>query len=791
METHVEGFAIQPAAASTAGSSSYGVRVSGGGGRVVIRYDTIIAGVGADGAAGTAGNGGSNGNGGGTGGNGNCDDPVPNQIVGSGGGSPCNRVGGVGGQGGFGKSNGFPGEFGGSGGAWGNPGGPGLKGGDGTSGVAGSNGSSASSVGTNSGGLYLAPAGNNGSSAGTDGFGGGGGGGGGGQDCTLCFDGQGNAGGGGGGAGCGGGVGFAGTGGGGSIGVFVAGTGRALVDQNSITTAAGGRGGNGGNGGAGGTGGTGGAGGLACTSEVGAGGNGGNGGAGGVGGGASGAAGGPSVGILRLGGTLDSGGANLYSTGTGGAGGTGGSGRTPAPNGPTGLHQASYPDFVGSLGTPSLSVSSVTVVEPSSGTTTLTFVVTLSKVTTQTVTVGYATVDGTAIAGSDYVATSGTLTVAPWVGAQTVAVTVLGDSLSEAQESFTLHLSSPVHATLAAADGTGFINDDGDLVDVSLDGPLLVTEGDSGAVAALFTARLSASSGRTVTAAYATSDRTATSGADYLGIQGTVTFTPGTTTQTIPVFVNGDTQVEPNEVFAVTLSAPVNAAIPTPGGESLGIIRDDDPPDLVFRDGFESGLAPWFAHSTDGTDLGPDAGAAMAGTPTGLLATVNDTNALYVEDGSPYHDDRYRARFYLDPTGFDPGTVNGSFRTRVFIAFEEAPLRRLLAIVLKKQNGQYSLMGRARADDNSQVNTPFFPVAEGPHVVECDWKRSSSDSAQDGVFSLWIDGELKSTLTGLDNSRSAVDLARLGALSVKNGASGNLRFDEFEARRLTYVGPLP
>jgi hypothetical protein len=50
---------------------------------------------------------------------------------------------------------------------------------------------------------------------------------------------------------------------------------------------------------------------------------------------------------------------------------------------------------------------------------------------------------------------------------------------------------------------------------------------------------------------------------------------------------------------------------------------------------------------------------------------------------------------------------------------------------------------------------------------------------------------LRSTLTGLDNRATSLDFARLGALSVKVGASGTLRFDEFESRRQDYMGPLP
>jgi hypothetical protein len=214
--------------------------------------------------------------------------------------------------------------------------------------------------------------------------------------------------------------------------------------------------------------------------------------------------------------------------------------------------------------------------------------------------------------------------------------------------------------------------------------------------------------------------------------------------------------------------------------------------DLIFRDGFESGdLTAWDVAQTGGGDLTVEAGAAMAGTTAGMQAAVDDTAGLFVQDDSPTDENRYRARFYLDPSGFDPGESANHRRTRVLIGFEEGPTRRVLAIVLRRLSGQYALMGRARRDDNSQADTGFFPITAAPHVVEVDWIRSTGPDANDGEFRLWIDGVLRSTLTGLDNSVSSLDFARLGALSVKVGASGGLRWDEFESRRQNYMGPLP
>src|SRR5437773_7666954 len=75
--------------------------------------------------------------------------------------------------------------------------------------------------------------------------------------------------------------------------------------------------------------------------------------------------------------------------------------------------------------------------------------------------VRYATANGTATAGSDYVAASGTLTFAPGVATQNVAVVVNGDPTPEPDETFVVTLSSPTNAGLGTAQGTGtIVNDD-------------------------------------------------------------------------------------------------------------------------------------------------------------------------------------------------------------------------------------------------------------------------------------------------------------------------------------------
>lgn len=109
------------------------------------------------------------------------------------------------------------------------------------------------------------------------------------------------------------------------------------------------------------------------------------------------------------------------------------------------------------------------------------FTVTLAPASTETVVVDYATADGTAVAGQDYTAASGTLTFAPGQTSQTVVVPILDDAQSEADETFTVTLGNAAHATLlpGGSEATGTITDN----DLSACG---TPSYDSGTTAAMF-----------------------------------------------------------------------------------------------------------------------------------------------------------------------------------------------------------------------------------------------------------------------------------------------------------------
>ena len=235
--------------------------------------------------------------------------------------------------------------------------------------------------------------------------------------------------------------------------------------------------------------------------------------------------------------------------------------------------------------TPTLSIDAPSMTEGNSGTATLTFTVTLSRASAQTVTVGYADAGtGTATSGTDYTAIpAGTLTFAAGTTSQTIAVTVAGDVLDEADETIALTLSNPVNATLATATGTGTVTDDDATPTLAIDSPS-EAEGTGATGGTLtFTVSLSAASGRQVSVAYAHTGGTATSGTDYTALSaGRLTFAAGTTTQTIDVTVTGDATDEADETVVVTLSAPANATLATAAG--TGTVTDDDDAPTVSID---------------------------------------------------------------------------------------------------------------------------------------------------------------------------------------------------------------
>ena len=216
--------------------------------------------------------------------------------------------------------------------------------------------------------------------------------------------------------------------------------------------------------------------------------------------------------------------------------------------------------------------------EGDAGTAPATFTVNLSHASGKMVTVHYLAASATATVGTDVESADGTLTFDPGQTSKTISIGVFGDTIDEADETFSVTLSAPTNATLADDQATGTITDNDPPPALSI-ADATVTEGDAGTAPATFTVNLSHASGKVVTVHYLAAGATATVGSDVESADGTLTFDPGQTSKTISIGVFGDTIDEADETFSVTLSAPTNATLAK--DHATGTITDDDLPPAV------------------------------------------------------------------------------------------------------------------------------------------------------------------------------------------------------------------
>lgn len=230
-----------------------------------------------------------------------------------------------------------------------------------------------------------------------------------------------------------------------------------------------------------------------------------------------------------------------------------------------------------------LTVMDATIAEGNSGTQTLNIPVSLANPSVFEIRVDYTTANGTASAGSDYVANSGTLIFTPGQTLQNISVTINGDTIVEADENFTVTLSNPVGAPIFDGSATATINnDDSSTFSVAA---AQVLEGNSGTTALNFTATLTNAFQDAVSVNFQSVDGSATvADSDYQAASGSIDFAPGATTGNFVVNVVGDTKVEPNQTFQVNFSQPVSTpslSILTP---AVGTIQNDDSTALRIAD---------------------------------------------------------------------------------------------------------------------------------------------------------------------------------------------------------------
>jgi hypothetical protein len=231
---------------------------------------------------------------------------------------------------------------------------------------------------------------------------------------------------------------------------------------------------------------------------------------------------------------------------------------------------------------PLITINDIAVGEGDAGTKVMTFTVSLSQAAPGPVTYNIASVGGDATAGVDYVALNLiNQVIAQGQLAKTHSVTINGDTTLEPTEVVLVNVRQPTGASVWDGQGTGYIlNDDGPTLSVP---DASVAEGNSGSKLMNVTVQLSQASATDVTFAIATQDVSAHSD-DYTGFNLTGQVIPaGQTSKVFQIPVAGDTTVEQNETFLVTLAPnPVGATLYD--RQAIATIYNDDGPTLSVND---------------------------------------------------------------------------------------------------------------------------------------------------------------------------------------------------------------
>ncbi|MBD2693563.1 beta strand repeat-containing protein [Anabaena catenula] len=200
--------------------------------------------------------------------------------------------------------------------------------------------------------------------------------------------------------------------------------------------------------------------------------------------------------------------------------------------------------------------------------------------TTKSLNINYS-LSGTATNGTDYSSLTGTATFAAGNNTAIIFVTPTEDIFYEGNETAILNLLTGTGYTVGASNSSTITIADNESQPQLTINDVTLTEGNSGTKTANFAVTFSNPSTKTITVAYQTSNISATAGSDYVAKTGTITFNPGETSKTVSVVINGDTVVEADETFKVTLNTPVNATIAD--GEGIGTITNDEVPTLAVN----------------------------------------------------------------------------------------------------------------------------------------------------------------------------------------------------------------
>jgi cytochrome oxidase Cu insertion factor (SCO1/SenC/PrrC family) len=417
------------------------------------------------------------------------------------------------------------------------------------------------------------------------------------------------------------------------------------------------------------------------------------------------------------------------------------------------------------------------------------------------VSVDYASNDGTAVADSDYVMTSGTLSFADGVISESFNISLTDDMDYEGDETFTVTISN---ATGGAAVGTP----SSATATITEDDPPpaagVLQFSDSGYSALENAASITMTVSRTggsagfVSVDYASNDETAVVDSDYLTSNGTLTFADGVVSESIDISLIDDMEYEGDETFTAELSNPTGGAvIGTPSSATATITEDDPPPSAgvlqfsgagysalenaasmtmtVSRTGGSAGVVSVDYASNDGTAVADSDYVISNGTLTFADGELSQSFNVSILDDTVFEGDETFAVTLSNQTG---GAILGSPSSATATITEDDPPPP--SGVLQFSGASYSALENAasmtvtvsRTGGSAGVVNVDYASNDGTAVADSDYLMSSGTLMfADGVItqsfdiSLIDDMEYEGDETFTVALSNATDGATIGTLS--------------------------
>ena len=191
-------------------------------------------------------------------------------------------------------------------------------------------------------------------------------------------------------------------------------------------------------------------------------------------------------------------------------------------------------------------------------------------------------------------------------------------------------------------------------------------------------------------------------------------------------------------------------------------------------------LSEYTSTVTDSGDLSVDVTSTLVGS-YGLLCTIDDTNNIYgLKSFTTLTSTVFRWRLYFDPNTIT--ATNGVEFATIFKVMNSTSDRVVLTTRKRADGSGYDTRLRVYTDVGNNT-TSYYNILDAPNYIEGNVVYASSDVASDATASLWVNGSLQETLTGLDIfDLTKPNTIRAGALGVAAATSGSYFVDDIILR---------